>query len=142
MNKSYLTELRDKAMETGAPPPACDHYDVTVSNETAHSLVLTSRTVAGTFDDPAPGTGHVLHPDASDTFRITSVHYPWESGAATLRYQMAGVPVGFTAVGGPPGSHASSAMVEGHGCEYYACAIEGRRNGDPLIRLIEAWPPG
>ncbi|GAA0392426.1 hypothetical protein [Streptomyces luteireticuli] len=137
MDKSYLTELRDMAIATGCPTPACEHYEVTVANETMHSLVLTSADVSGSFEE-APGKGHVLRPGESDTFRVDSVHFPWESGAATLRYQMAGTPVGFTAVGGPPGARSSSAMVEGHGCEYYACAIDAAQ-GRTLVRLMETY---
>ncbi|MBH1935508.1 hypothetical protein I5Q34_14705 [Streptomyces sp. AV19] len=137
MNKDYLTELRDMAIATGCPRPECEHYEVTVANETMHSLVLTSRDVIGSFER-APGKGHVLRPGESDTFRVDSVHFPWESGAATLRYQMAGTPVGFTAMGGPLGAQGASATVEGWGCEYYACAIDGMQ-GRTLVRLMEVY---
>ncbi|KNB51659.1 hypothetical protein [Streptomyces caatingaensis] len=135
-DETLLTELRDAAIVTGCPVPQCDHFEVTVRNETAHALVLTSGAVAGSFDE-APDKGHVLRPWGADTFRVTSVHYPWQSGAATLRYQMADAPVGLTATGGPMGTCAAGAMLEGRDCERYACAIEGSRSGRTTIRLTE-----
>ncbi|WP_171165229.1 hypothetical protein [Streptomyces sp. I05A-00742] len=137
MNTESAKRLRDAAIATGVPLPECDHYEVTVSNRTSHALVLTSKAVAGSFDE-APDEGHVLRPRESDTFRVTSVHFPWESGAAAIRYRMSDAPVTFTATGGPPGSPESGGTLEGPGCEHYDCTAGGGRDGNSLLMLETA----
>ncbi|MEU2872206.1 hypothetical protein ABZ769_23845 [Streptomyces olivoreticuli] len=140
MNKEFAKKLRDTAIATGTPLPEREHYEVTVSNQSAHALVLTSKAVSGSFDE-APEEGHVLRPRESDTFRVTSVHFPWESGAAAVRYEMADASVTFTATGSPPGSQVSSGKLEGPGCEHYDCAIGGSCDGNTLIMLETAMDP-
>ncbi|MBB5123161.1 hypothetical protein [Streptomyces eurocidicus] len=140
MNKEFAKKLRDTAIATGTPLPEREHYEVTVSNQSTHALVLTSKAVSGSFDE-APDEGHVLHPRESDTFQVSSVHFPWESGAAALRYQMTDAPVTFTATGGPPGSHASSGKLEGPGCEHYDCTIGSSCPEKSLIMLETAMDP-
>ncbi|MFI1205787.1 hypothetical protein ACH4VR_41290 [Streptomyces sp. NPDC020883] len=140
MDKEFTKKLRDTAIATGIPLPEREHYEVTVSNLSTRALVLTSKAVSGSFDE-APGEGHVLRLRESDTFRVTSVHFPWESGAAAVRYRMADAPVTFTVTSGPPGNHASSGDLAGPGCEHYDCTVSGSGNGHSLFILEEATNP-
>ncbi|UQI45427.1 hypothetical protein M1P56_14250 [Streptomyces sp. HU2014] len=140
MNEEFAKKLRDAAIATGIPMPEREHYEVTVSNQSAHALVLTSKVVSGSFDE-APDEGHVLRPRESDTFRVTSVHFPWESGAAAVRYRMTDAPVTLTATGGPSGSRVSGGELAGPGCEHYDCAVGTCRGGNSLIMLEAAMDP-
>ncbi|MFK0295429.1 hypothetical protein ACIQU6_33845 [Streptomyces sp. NPDC090442] len=123
------------AIESGVPIPQHDSYEVTVGNLSTHALVLTSMSVSGSFDR-APEPGHVLTPGGTDTFLITTTRLPSESGAASLRYQMADAPVSFTAMVGPDHASSPTIVLEGQGCEEYAGTIErGGRSKRSFIAL-------
>ncbi|KNB49766.1 hypothetical protein [Streptomyces caatingaensis] len=100
-----------------------EHYEVTVTNRTGHSLELTARSVSGGFDR-APETGHVLRPGESDTFGVGTDRLPGESGTASFSYRMTDAPVAVTAVCGPPGTVWPSGTVRGARGRDYACTVD------------------